>query len=275
LQVKEAKMYSLIKTDKTVKIEPASLVDLYKYVKCYINWNTDELIKKLNEIHPYRKLPEYSKRVKFIDDNVISIGANVHIPLESLLLPSYIYNRISKEIIDFTKPKRGEKVSIDNLSLLDIYQVVPDPKGKFESVNLGISIRYRVSRGYYWIDAVWISFENKRSGKSRRSSVDSSIGMFFFDMFEEELDLGEYIKTMRQLDGTSYSKLGENVLRGILNVERSLILVINLFNVLHSYEFNENDVIDSLFKKHSDNIKGFGDKLEDVIAPVKVALAFL
>lgn len=268
-------MKALIKTDKTLKIEPEDLTNLYKYAKYYIDWKPDELIGKLNEIFPYRKLPEYSKRIKFRDEEVIGLGASVFIPLDYILLPPYIYTRISKRIEDLDNPKGREKVSVDNLLLLDLYKVAPSPEDKFESIYLGIQISYSSRGDRYMIRSLWLNAKDKRLSKSRKSK-HYLIGMFFFDGFKEESEIVEYIGTMEQLEGKKYSKLDMVTLRNILWVEKSLILVTNLFHVLYSNEFNENDLVDSLFKKHSDIIKGFGDEFEDIISPVKVisALAF-
>jgi len=265
---------TLVKTDRTVKIKPMDFVDLYRYEKYFIDWDADDLIGKLSKIFPHRKLPEYSKRIKFRDEKAIDLGANVYIPLSSILLPSYIYSRISKRIRDFEKPKGSEKVSVDNLSLLDVYQVAPNPEGKFEYVNLCVQIGYSSSRDHYVISSLWLDFKDESSGKSRRSRNDW-IGMFFYDMFKDELELGKHIRTMKKLEGTKYSELDEATLRYTLWVERSFVLVVNLFHVLHSNEFNENDLVDSLFKKHSDVIKSFGGKFEDALSMVKVVSAFM
>jgi hypothetical protein len=264
---------TLVKTGKTVKIKPMDFIDLYRYEKYFIEWDTNDLIEKLNKIFPHRKLPEYSKRIKFRDEKVIDLGANVYIPLNSILLPSYIYSRISKRIKDFEKPKSSEKISVDNLSLLDVYQVAPSPEGKFEYVNLCVQIGYSPSRDRYVISSLWLDFKDENSGKSRRSRNDW-IGMFFYDMFEDEFELGEHIRTMKKLEGAKYSELDEVALGNILWVERSFVLVVNLFHVLHSNEFNENDLVDSLFRKHSDVIKSFGDEFEDTILPVKAISTF-
>jgi hypothetical protein len=266
-------MKALIKTDKTLKIEPVDLVNLYKYAKYYIDWESDDFIGKLNEIFPYRKLPEYSKRIKFRDEKVIGLGASVYIPLDYILLPSHIYTRISKRIEDLDNPKGSERVSVDNLLLLDLYKVAPSPEDKFESIYLGIQISYSSFRDRYVISSLWLNAKDKRSSKSRRSR-HYLIGMFFFDGFKEESEIIEYIGTMEQLEGKKYSKLDAVVFRNILWVEKSLILVTNLFHVLHSNKFDENDLVDSLFKKHSDLVKGFGDEFEDIISPVKVISAF-
>jgi hypothetical protein len=265
----EVKKYTLVKTDKTVKIEPADLVDLYRYVKYFIDWETDDLTKKLNEIFPHRKLPEYSKRIRFWSEKAVDLGTNVYIPLNSILLPSYIYTRISKRIENSGKPKGREKVSINNLSFLDVYQVAPSPEGKFESINLVIQITHSSRRNRYVINSLELDFEYEHSGKSRRL-WHYLIRMPFFGVPGEEFEIGKCIETMKQLEGTKYSKLDTAVLGSILEVELSLVLVLNLLYVLHSNEFNENDMIDSLFKKHSDLVKGSGCKFEDFISAVKL-----
>jgi hypothetical protein len=267
-------MKTLVKTGKVIKIDPYELLNLYRYVKYHMRWEPNDLYEKLEELSQYIDQKEYSRRIKFHDENNVGKGAVVNIPINTVILPSFIHNYNTQYYRGLVKSKRLDKVSIDNLSYFNVYQVVNSfTKGRFSEVNLSVSIRFDKVDKNYAIDSLWIDLRSRYLSRSYKQPLIEAIILL---QYMDDAFIEKNINTVKQLEGTSYSKLSTDTMYGIRHIEENLTLTLNLFHTLHSYNFEEDNVVGWLFKQYSDNIKGFGCEFEEALLTAsKVISAFL
>jgi hypothetical protein len=271
-------MNTLIKDGEVIKVDPQDTLTLYKYAKYYMRWESEEFIKKLWELRSYKekldpyKYIDYYDEVRFIDKNSIEKGIAFYIPLNFVLLPTYMHMKVPESCESIIKPKRNDVVDIDELSLFNVYKVVDGLKDIFRLVKLGISIEYRQDINSYGIRALRVVAVDKNVRKIPQE--DLYIISVFHDIFREEDTLTEYLEKIKKLQGTKYSEI-EGINDDIEWIEKSLITTLNLINALHTNEFDENDIVGWLLKPHSDAVKSFGGNFEDAISVIKEVSALL
>jgi hypothetical protein len=244
-----------------------------------MQWESEEFIKKLWELrsrkeklNPYIYVNYYDE-VTFIDKNNIEKGISFYLPLNFVLLPTYMHIEIPESCKDIVQPKRSEVVDINEFSLFDVYKVVEEPtEGRFGVVTFGFSIKYREDINSYGIKVLRVIAEDKRPS---RTLQDLSIISVFHDIFREEDTLARYLEKIKKLQGEKYSEI-ESIYSNISWLEEVLITTVNLINALHTNEFDENDIKGWLLKSYSDTFKGFGCELEEVLSSsARVISAFL
>jgi len=277
---------NLVKTDKVIMVNPENLLTLYRYAKYYIKWESEEFIKKLREIYPLVRESnyyDYYEKVQFVKKDNIEEGIRFYIPLNYVLLPTYLHIYVPEPYKNIIKSKKSDVIDINEFSLFNVYQVVDDVNGRFSLVKLGVSIEYRDNIDCYGVKALEVFAKDKYI----KSPQDFLIMSVFHDLIREEDKFAGYLKIIKKLQGTKYSELEEyqernyfyRIKEDILDIfwlEESLITTINLINALYTNEFDENDIIGQLLKPYSDTFKGFGCKFEEVLpAAAGVISAFL
>jgi len=267
-------MKTLVRTGKVIKINPSELLSLYKYIKYYMRWEPEDIIKKLNEIYPYRRQKEYSKRVKFLDEKNVEKGVVINIPVSFVILPSVLHNEVTRFYGDIIKTKRLDEVSIDELSHFNVYQVINSfIEGKFSEINLSVSIGlHRIDQNYA-IRSLWIDLRDRYLSRSYKQPL---IEATVFDILPDENIVERFINFVRQNEGAKYSRLPQEVVYGVKWVEENLTLTLNLFHTLHSHDFEKDDIMGFLFKEYSETVKGFGCEFEEaLLSAAGVISAFL
>jgi hypothetical protein len=269
-------MKTLVKTGKVMKIDPYELLNLYRYARYHIRWEPEGFIEKLKEIYQYRDQKKYLRRIKFHDENNISKGVVVNIPVNIVILPSFIHNKVTRSYKGLIRLRNLDKasVSIDNISYFDVYKVVNSPtKGKFDEINLSISIIPDRVDGNYALDYLWIDV---RESYLSRAFMQPLIEAVILLHYEGDVTIKRNIDYVKQIEGTSYSRLSQDTMYSISHIEENLTLTLNLFHTLYSYNFEEDDVVGWLFKQYSDTVRSFGCEFEEAILTAsKVISAFL
>jgi hypothetical protein len=266
-------MKTLVKTGKVIKVNPLEILDLYKFAKYNMRWKPEDFIKNLSEIYPYRQ-SEYVGKIKFLDENNVSMGAVINIPISFVILPSVMHIEVPRFYRDIIKTKRLNKISIDDISYFNVYQVVNSfTEGKFDEANLSILIAlHRIDKNYA-IRSMWLEFRDKYLSRSyKQPFIEATV----FDTFPDEDTVKRYIDFVRKVQGVSYSELSQEVRNGIKWIEEDLTLTLNLFHTLYSYNFEGNDVVGLLFKEYSDLVKSFGCKFDDALSSLaQIISAFM
>jgi len=276
---------NLIKTDKVIKVDPEKILNLYKYAKYHIIWESKEIAKKWEEFRKYMGNRGYNEVRSLVgEDPTGALG--IYIPVNFVILPTYMHDRVFKiteYYRDIIEPKISPVVDVNEFSLFDLYKVVEEPTGRLGLVDFAIGIRYRRDIGNYGIKTLSIIIEDRHAGPPSRYTLTGST--FLEDPYDEESTFLS-LEAVKSVQGVSYSDLpsiierGQDILKnleeGMLWLERDLTITLNLIYFLHSHEFDENDAVGWLFKPYSDIIKGFGCDFDDaLLTAAKVISAFL
>jgi hypothetical protein len=240
-----------------------------------MQWESGEFVKVLRELRSYKEKLGPHKHIDFYDDVRLldgGRGISFYLPLSFVLLPTYMHKKIPESCKDIIKPKKSEVVDINELSLFDVYKVVDSLEGRFRLVKFGISIEYRKDIDSYGLDALRVIAKDEEVVITPQ---DLLIVSAFHDDFREENTRAKYLEKIEKLQGKKYSEI-EGIDDDISWIEESLITILNLINVLHTNEFDENDIVGWLLKPYSDTFKGFGCEFEEALLTAsKVISAFL
>jgi len=275
---------NLVKTDKTIKVDPEKILKIYKYVKNYINWESEEFVKKIEKIFQYEGKQEYGGS-RFSVGRDLKDGIEIYVPLKFIVLPTYMRDKrfkITKYYWDLLDPRISYTVDINEFSLFDIYQVVEEPGGRLGVVDFNIEIKYRKDINSYGLTALSIVLEDKHVGSPSRFYLTGT--SLSEDPYYVEKSF-MYLETIKQLQGFPYADLSsleehssgvlKNISEGMLWLERDLTSTLNLLNFLHNYKFDKDDVVGLLFEPYSNLVKGFGCKFEDALLLSDVISALL
>jgi hypothetical protein len=240
---------TLVKTDKVIKVGLDDGANVRRYMKYHMEWELDSYLNKLYEVKPKAK-----------DDTI-----GVTIPLNFVLLPSTIYRLVPLGLSSVIEYLKSDIVSLDNFSYFNVYQVVPDPKGKIDSVNLSLIIEGDESKNKVKIHSLWLEIEN-------RSNINYPEGLIFSSVFlPKSNDPDDFEKSLKRIL-FSISKGGPSVSLDYMNlgdaveVEDGLTTSLNLFHILYTHNFEGNDMTSWLFKRYSDTAKGLGCEFEKALS---------
>jgi hypothetical protein len=254
----EARMYTLVKTGEVIKVNPRVVVDIYKFARHYIQWDPQEYFNKVDKMRPNR-LENY---------------VYTEIPINVVLLPTYMISPIPPSFKGIIKPKRRDVIYPENFSYFDLYKVVEDPNGKITDAVVSAGIVHRRLEDVVGIRSLSLTLDYLRSSYPYQS-------LFLFtnldEFFTSENILENILKVLRWARGRSYSNFSrENsrLMRKLLYFEETFTVFLNFLYTLHTHEFDDTDMVGWLFKPYSELVKGFGCKFEDAISVVKVVSAF-
>jgi hypothetical protein len=275
---------NLVKTGKVIKVDPEKILNLYKYAKYHITWESKEISKKWEEFRKYMGNRGYNEIRSLVGKNLTD-ALVIYIPANFVILPTYMRDRgfkLTEYYKDILEPKISPVVDINEFSLFDLYEVVEEPTGRLGLVDFAIGIRYRRDIGSFGVKTLSIIIEDRYAGPSSKYTLTGST--FLEGSYDEESTFLS-LKAVKSVQGVSYSDLpsiiehGQDILKnlkeGMLWLERDLTSTLNLIHFLHSHEFDENDAVGWLFKPYSDIIKGFGCNFEDALSLADVVSAFL
>jgi hypothetical protein len=253
-------MKTLIKTDKVIKIDPRNVVDFYRFVKHYIHWEYEDYRNELNKRFP-DKISDY-----------IAVG----IPLDAVILPSYMISEVPTTLEHIIKPERKDAIYLEDFSYFNLYKVVDDPNGGVTNTVISFSIDYHESEGAARIQGMLLTVEYLHS-KNRNKTL--YVDAIFDKDFISEDALIRALNFLSWARGRSYSDFpqkGSSLMQRLLDLERSLTVFLNFLHALYTNRFDDDEIVSWLFKPYSDLVKGFGCEFEEaVLSAVKIISAFL
>jgi hypothetical protein len=251
-------MKTLIKTDKVIKVDPWSVINLRKFVKRYIRWEPEDYINGLNE-----RLPDW-----------ISNYITVEIPLDTVILPSYVISPIPPVLKNIIKPNYSSIIHPDNFSYFDLYKVVDDPNGEIMNVSIGVGVDYRMFKDeMVRIQNMLLTFEYILLNYPKKAYL------FINPMgIASEEDLIKALNSLKWAQGKSYSNFprrDSKLIKKLLTLEEHLTLFLNFLYALHAYKFDDDGIASWLFKPYSDLVKGYGCDFEEALSIIEFASALL
>jgi len=252
-------MYTLVKTGKVIKVDLRNIIDIYRFVKRYMQWEPQEYLSRLDKIFPNRfENYTYSE-----------------IPIDIVMLPTYMISSFPPSFKGVIKPKRRDVIYLENFSYFDLYKVVEDPNGKITDAYVSVGINYFEFEGTVGVKSMSLTVEYLHGGFPYQSLfLFSNLGSPFMD----ENTLGNILKTLRWAQGRSYSNFprrGSKLMRKLLELEETFTIFLNFLHALHTHKFDGTDMTSWLFKPYSDLVKGFGCEFEDAIVAARTVSAFL
>jgi hypothetical protein len=243
-------MKTLIKTDKVIKIDPREVVNLYKFIRRYMQWEPKEYLSRLDKILPNR-----------LENYIYS-----EIPLDFVILPTYMVSPLPPNFKGIIKPKRRDVIYLENFSYFDLYKVVEDPNGKITDAVVTVGVNYREFEGTVGIERVLLRVEYLRSSFPYQPLfLFSNLGA----PFVSEDTLEDILRVLRWAQGRSYSNFqreSSRLMRKLFELEENLTAFLNFLHALHTHKFDGMDMTSWLFKRYSDTIKGLGCNFEDAFS---------
>jgi hypothetical protein len=251
---------TLIKTDKVIKVDPRNVIDLYKFVKHYILWEPQDYLNELDKRFPNR-----------FGNRIIA-----EIPLDVVILPSYMLLEVPQTLANVIKPKQSDVILPENFSYFDLYKVVDDPNGEITDTVISTIIDYHMFEDdAARIRNILLTVEHLYSEHHDKTLY---IGTILDTGFTVEETLTKALNSLRWARGRSYSSfssVNSKLIRKLLMIEENLTLFLNFLYALHTHKFDGMDIVSWLFKPYSDLVKGFGCEFEDVLSMAKVVSAFM
>jgi hypothetical protein len=256
---------TLIKTDKVIKVNPWNVTGFYRFIKHYIGWNPEDYLKELS-----KRSPKNKRLPKAYRDHT-----DVRIPLDIVIIPSYMVSRVPKTLQHVVIPERKDIISPENFSYFNVYKVVDDPYGEITKTYISVSVYPRESEELVRIQAMMVKVEYLYSYYADES-------LYFKAQLERGLIterlLTEALEYLIRADGKSYSDLPHEdpmLTVRLLDIEESLTSFLNFLYALHTHKFEGNDMASWLFKPYSDLIRGYGCDFEEALSVVEFASALL
>jgi hypothetical protein len=251
---------TLIKTDKVIKTNPENILNFYKFVRHYMHWDPQGYIDELNKAFPDR-----------LDNH-----ERFEIPLDIVILPSYMISRIPSTLKNVIKPKRQSIILYENFSSFDVYKVVDDPNGEITDTTIGVGIDYRANKDdVARIRTMLLTVEYLHSDYDSKTLFISTV---LGDEYANRDTLTKALDTLTQLHGKSYSDFSRwypRLIEKLIMVEEHLTLFLNFLYALHSQDFDNKGIMSWLFKPYSDLIKGYGCNFEEALSVVEFASSLL
>jgi hypothetical protein len=243
-------MKILVKTGKTIKVDPSNVLGFRKFIKEYIHWDPEDYMNKLNEVMPnsYKEL------------------LHISIPVNTLILPTYMIKHVPKVLKTFLKPKRRDVIYPENFSYFDFYQLVDHPNGVITDSKLTIAVGYDGNKKPVTIRYMYLDIETEKLSFGFPALTFSTD---FRDWFVSDKTFKSFLDTLMWARGRKYPDLSDEysiLLKKLRIIEESLTVFLNFFYILHTFNFdNMNYITDWLFKNYSDIIKGYGCDFEEVL----------
>jgi hypothetical protein len=251
---------TLIKTDKVIEIDPMNIVNLYKFVRQYIGWKSQDYLNELGKRFP-NKL-----------DNYIS----VEIPLDVVILPSYMLLEVPPTLKNVIKPKHRDAIYPENFSYFDLYKVVDDPNGEITDTTINIGVNYYTfESGVARIRSMLLVVEYLHSNHHDKTLYITTI---LDTGFTTKESLTKALNSLMWARGRSYSSfrnVDSKLIRKLIMIEENLTLFLNFLYALHTHKFDSTDMASWLFKYYSDLVRGFGCNFEEALSVVEFASALL
>jgi hypothetical protein len=245
-----------IKKVGSIKINPFNILDFYKFLKGYVEWDPDF----------------YSEYLKSIGKEEFG-WAIVGISPEFILLPQYRYSLINSKLARITGIEREALnviFKIENLSRYNIFKIEKEENTEKDDI-----------KDYY----IWAWTDGRRRKKATLDDLHMVFGhqnndytLIRAGLTHPEKDIRKIekaLEVLKSLDNVTYRSFPKDrrgeIFDKIEFIENSFMVMLNfLYTVYTGYE---RDKFSKLFDPITDMLKGYGSTFEDLIKTIRFIVA--